>query len=101
MLVAAGLADGYLNRPHLPSHLRFYLEAFYDLQADRVAQGLIPFAVLDRYAARHGIDHIDDFLRFKTLVRALDVVDFNIMHETAQQKADMAAGASKKRGRTL
>jgi hypothetical protein len=68
MLVAGGIGQGYLNRPKVPEHLGFYLDAFWDLNS---GEG-IPFSELDCYARRYGFDGTDDFDRFKALVKRLD-----------------------------
>lgn len=49
------------------------MNAFWDLMN---ANG-IPFADLDRYATRYGIEGVDEFERFKTLVRRLNSVWLN------------------------
>lgn len=56
------------NPPVLAPHLRFYLNAFWDLAN---LDG-IPFSELDAYGRRYGVDDIDHFHRFKTLVRRLN-----------------------------
>lgn len=70
MLLDSGqdAAQDYLNRPSLPEHLLFYWTAFWDLcSADGIA-----FRDLDAYASRYGIDEVEFFDRFKTLVRRLN-----------------------------
>lgn len=32
----------------------------------------LPFSSIDRYAARYGLDDIDEFDRFRSLIRAVD-----------------------------
>jgi hypothetical protein len=65
MLVAGGIGQGYLNRPKVPEHLGFYLDAFWDLNS---GEG-IPFSELDCYARRYGFDGTDEFDRFKALIK--------------------------------
>lgn len=92
-LVKAGLADAYLDRPHLPEHLSFYMNAFWELSRDRVDGGVIPFLVIDRYATRIGItdEDTETFSRFRELIARLDRVYLDISEETAKQKAEMSA----------
>lgn len=56
------------NPPVLPAHLQFYMNAFWDLAC---FDG-IRFSELDAYAARYGVDGLDHFHRFKTLVTRLN-----------------------------
>lgn len=63
------------NRPPLPDHLRFVWAAFANLSRDRSlseGRGYIPFAAIDAYARRYGLDHTDEFDRFMALIFALD-----------------------------
>lgn len=101
-LIAAGLADGYLNRPPLPDHLAFYLDAFWELCGERLAVGgAIPFAVLDRYAARNGVpdDDLEGFRRFVDLIRRLDQVFLKISGDVARQHAELSDAPKRKRAR--
>lgn len=69
------MPDGYLARPELDPVASFYWQAFTDLAGDRplgMVAGPIPFLACERYAARYGIDDIDEFERFCAVIRALD-----------------------------
>ena len=48
-----------------------------------MAEGPIPWDVIDNYATRHGLDE-DDYERFFSLIRALDAE--YIRHREAQAK---------------
>lgn len=63
------------DEPELPEHLSLYWQAFWDVHTDRpvgMGEGPIPFAAIDRYAARFGIDDPDHFDRFAALIRRMD-----------------------------
>lgn len=70
MIVASGqeAAQDYLNRPELPEHLAFYMDAFWDLAC---VDG-IPFSEIDCYARRYNVEGTDEFNRLKTLVRQMN-----------------------------
>jgi hypothetical protein len=60
----------YQPEPGIPPHLLFYWDAFWDLaRTDGIG-----FAELDRYAARYGIEGVDEFDRFKTIIRRVNTV---------------------------
>jgi hypothetical protein len=66
---------GYLDRPELDSEYAFTWDAFSALSSDRSAgmgEGAIPFTAIDRFAQRYGIDDLDEFDRFRSLISALD-----------------------------
>ncbi|RAI44703.1 phage tail assembly chaperone [Rhodoplanes roseus] len=66
---------GYLDRPVLPPGAAMVWDAFTTLSSDRsvgMGEGPIPFASIDRWAVRYGIDDLDEFDRFAALVQALD-----------------------------
>lgn len=65
-----------LTRPKLPQHLRFVWQAFFDLSTDRQigqVMGPIPWASIDRYAARYSIHGNDEFEQFAAMIRTLDL----------------------------
>lgn len=65
------------SRVEVEAHLRFEWRAFADLSTDRpVGMGVrpIPWSCIDRYARRYGIDDLDDFEAFLSLMRAMDAV---------------------------
>jgi hypothetical protein len=65
-----GERPAYQPEPGIPPHLLFYWDAFWDLAS---TDG-IGFAELDRYAARYGVEGVDEFDRFKTIVRRVNTV---------------------------
>jgi hypothetical protein len=65
-----GVRPAYQPEPGIPPHLLFYWDAFWDLAS---TDG-IGFAELDRYASRYGIDGVDEFDRFKAIVRRVNTV---------------------------
>lgn len=61
--------------PALPDEARFAYQAFNELATDRAVGmtfGLIPFTAIDAYAWRYGIADMDEFERFRILVRAIE-----------------------------
>lgn len=65
------------SRPEPDESLRFMWNAFWELTGDRHYgalgfPGAIPFASIDRYAARYGLDDRDEFARFHHLIRRMD-----------------------------
>ncbi len=48
--------------------------------------GRIPFASIERYAVRAGIDDADAFQRFDRIIRALDGPDVARLNEKANTK---------------
>lgn len=80
-----------VERPEIWPHLLLYSEAFTDLSTDRPlgalgGAGPIPWTALDRYAARHGIDDLDAFERFRRMIRAQDGAYLKHMAEKAKTK---------------
>lgn len=67
--VPKALAD----RPTLREDLEFEWRAFWSLSSSRSSgpHGVIPFAAVDRYAERYGIDDVDRFERFQGLIAAM------------------------------
>ena len=66
-----------VDRPRVAEHLAWVYQAFWDLHGDRQigamgGVGQIPFASIDRYAARSCVDDGDDFTRFMALLRRID-----------------------------
>nr|WP_246659473.1 hypothetical protein [Ancylobacter moscoviensis] len=53
--------------------LEFEWRAFWALSSSRSSgpHGVIPFASVDRYAERYGIDDVDRFERFQGLIAAM------------------------------
>jgi hypothetical protein len=74
-----GERPGYFERPRL-GPLRWYLEAFDDLGADRSQGGAIRWTAIDRYAERAGIDG-EAFERFRSIIRTLDDTLLKIMRD--------------------
>lgn len=67
-----------IDRPAIDEHLRFAWNAYWELASDRPhnpvgSPAAIPFAAIDRYAARYGVDDMDEFARFHQLVRRMDM----------------------------
>lgn len=66
------------DKPVIEAHLLPVWRAFQALSSDRQigfgGVGPIQFSSVDRYATRYGIDGVDDFDRFSTLIRAMDGV---------------------------
>ena len=64
------------SRPEIPEHLKFVWDSFWALAGDRQfhmgGAGPIPFIAIDRYAARFGIDDVDEFSDFFDTIRVLD-----------------------------
>jgi len=78
---------GYLRRPKLHTALQFYWDAFWELSADRevgFAMGRIPFTSIDRYAVRYEIDEIDEFDRFREMMRSMDA-EFRRFYEPGKK----------------
>lgn len=78
------------DKPVIEAHLLPAWRAFQSLSSDRQigfgCVGPIQFSSLDRYATRYGIDSVDEFDRFTTLIRAMDGVfleQMNRKRETA------------------
>lgn len=66
-----------LRKPEVSPGLDRYLTAFWDLTSERQLGamggcGSIPWTAIDRYAARQGLDDLDDFERFRSIIRAMD-----------------------------
>lgn len=80
--------------PDLPDGAGLYIEAFNRLVDDRplavgmggVIVGRIPFASIDRWARRAGIDDPGEFALFDRIVRALDGPDVAAINEKANKK---------------
>lgn len=73
----APLPDFIKNKPTLQAGLDLYYVAFWDLMGDRVtggtSLGMIKWSAIDQYAARLGLDDLDEFHRFKTVLHRLDM----------------------------
>lgn len=73
--------------------VEFYLSAFHDLMHDRPpAMGgvsFIPWAAIDRYAERHGIDG-DEFAVFFKLVRVCDAEFVAVMSAKRPRPMEVA-----------
>ncbi len=62
--------------PELEAHQRYYWQAWQDIRGDRHVDGMgavgpIPYLTISRYAEDHYITGTD-FLRFKTIIKAMD-----------------------------
>lgn len=70
------VAPGHEVDPEIPIHLLWVWQAFWELTNDRPlgfgGVGGIPFTAIDVYARRYGIGCLDEFTRFRALIRALD-----------------------------
>lgn len=78
------------DRPELWPHLTLYSEAFGDLSSERPLGamggcGSISWSAIDRYAERYGIDDLDDFERFRRMIRAQDRVYLEDVAERAKK----------------
>lgn len=66
------------SKPIIKDHLLPVWKGFWAISSDRQigfgGVGPIQFSSLDRYATRYGIDSVDEFDRFTTLIRAMDGV---------------------------
>ncbi|PZQ79285.1 MAG: hypothetical protein DI549_20485 [Ancylobacter novellus] len=73
------------ERPDLPDHLSFEWRAFHALVTDRgpSLHAAIPFASIDRYAARYGIDDPDGFDRFHRLMSAMNATFSEVLASRA------------------
>jgi hypothetical protein len=81
-----------LEKPEIEEHLVFVWNAFWAISSDRPIGamggiGSIPFAAIDRYASRYGIDGRDEFDRFHTLIKRLDAVFIATANEKAAEEA--------------
>lgn len=79
-------------RPEVADHLVFVWSAFWELGSDRAigfAAGPIPFTAIDAYAVRYGIEDIDQFDRFRALIRAMEGerADYQEERRKANEKA--------------
>lgn len=94
MIAAAHRAQGLpvpetCFAPELSDDLLFAYRAFYELTTDRAvgfAVGPIPFAAIDAYARRYGVDDRDEFDRLRDLVRAADEAYLAEMTRRAETK---------------
>lgn len=90
---------GYLDRPPVEPESAFVWEAFWELSSDRdsgFGEGDIPFRAIDRFAQRYGIDDLDEFDEFRSMIRGVDREYLKIRAE--QREADKEpASSSKKR----
>jgi hypothetical protein len=79
-VVPAGLRE----RPSLAPELAFAWSAFWELCGDRPlgfgCVGPIPWAVIDRFAERHGIIDPDEHQRLVERLRVLDAVYREAVH---------------------
>jgi hypothetical protein len=69
------LPEKIANKPKLHIGLDIYWRAFWECSTDRgigMAEGPIPWSVMDRWALRYGIEG-DDFDRFVLLLKAMDL----------------------------
>ncbi|WP_371346465.1 hypothetical protein [Ancylobacter sp. IITR112] len=81
------------SKPALTENLLPVWNAFWALSTDRQigfgGVGPIQFSSVDRYAIRYGIDGIDEFDRFTSLIRAMD----SAFLEQINRKREGAGGA--------
>lgn len=65
-----------LEKPEIEDHLGFVWSAFWALSGDRQivagGVGVIPFTAINDYAARYGINDLDEFERFRALIKSID-----------------------------
>lgn len=69
------MPEGYLDRPEVQPESAFVWDAFWSLSSDRptgMSTGPIPFSAVDRFAQRYGIDDLDEFDGFRSIIRAID-----------------------------
>lgn len=57
--------------------------------------GSIPFSAIDRYAARYGIDDLDEFDRFRRMIRAQDRAYLKDAAERMKTKPDKSKSPGK------
>jgi len=87
--------QGYFARPDLDPALEFVWDAFWILSSDRsfgMGEGPIPFAAIDRYAQRYGLDDLAFFDEFRTLIGALDHEYLKIRADKAEREREREAG---------
>lgn len=71
------MPQAYLDRPKVAPENEFFWHAFWDLNTERqigMSAGPIPFSAIGAYADRYGIRSVDEFDRFKSIIRAMDSV---------------------------
>ncbi len=75
--------------PRLPSNLNFVWTAYQRLSTDRdsMGSGAIRFSAIDAYAKRYGLDDVDTFERFISLVTIIDRIFFEIREEEEKARA--------------
>ena len=85
---AGGDPKALRDRPVLQDHLRFEWDAFWTLLSDRPAghSTRIPFTAIDRYADRYGLETLDAFERFRSLMTQMNTA-FN--EASASRNADI------------
>jgi len=65
------------SRPEVPAWAQRYWQCFTDLASDRpsgMGAAPLPWRAIDQWAARHGIDDLDEFAELVRVVRHLDSV---------------------------
>jgi hypothetical protein len=92
-LAAEGHAPrALIEKPEIDDHLAFVWNAFWAISGDRPigvmgGVGSIPFAAIDRYAVRYGVDGRDEFDRFHAMIKRMDAVFIAKANEKAAEEA--------------
>lgn len=82
---------GYLERPDFGPSLDFIWDAFWILSSDRslgMSEGPIPFASINRFAQRYGLDDLASFDEFSALIRGLDREYLKIRADQAERERE-------------
>lgn len=77
-----------MERPDLNPCLEYVLDAFWTLSSDRaigMGEGAIPFASIDRFAQRYGMDDLDSFDEFRSFIHAIDREYLSIRSDQADR----------------
>jgi hypothetical protein len=76
----------YFNKPRLEAHLEFYRTALWELDGDRYTDyGPIAFTAMVQYGELYGIEDVDEFDRFKFIIRSMDRTLSDLRAEKAKQ----------------
>ena len=86
------LPDTVANKPRLRVGLDIYWRAFWECSTNRdigMAEGPIPWSVVDRWASRHGIEG-EDFDRLVLIIKAMDSVYIEERTKSHKKQMDKA-----------
>jgi hypothetical protein len=92
-LAAEGdIPKALLDKPDMRPGLKLYYDGFWALSGDRPLTmggiGQIPFASIDRYARRAGIDGRDEFDRFRMMIIRMDDAFVKHANTKPEEKGD-------------